>query len=307
MVKIVMVYPESRVVWFTGMSGAGKSTLCKSVAAVLHARGVSTRILDGDDLRSGLCADLGFTLEDRRENVRRVAHAAGLIAQDGPLVLVALISPLHEGRQFARSILSLMTEVFVDAPLAVCEARDPKGLYQKARGGMIKAFTGIDSPYERPQSPDVICRTDLETVEESTTKITDVLMPGYNPLREPVECQRRRCIAVDFDGTLANYDGWTGENTLGTIRPDVVRVLRRLRYEGWKIIVHTTRSPESIRQHLLQSNVPFDDINRNLDYTNHGCKPVATVYWDDRALRYSGDAELDIESILDFHTWSGRF
>jgi len=116
----------------------------------------------------------------------------------------------------------------------------------------------------------------------------------------------RRTIAIDFDGVIADYDGWKGVGVLGTPRPDVVEALRTLRSEGWKIIIHTTRGEEEIAAYLKQLSVPHDEINRNSDYRTLGAKPVADVYWDDRAVCYSGDARRDLERIRSFRTWSGR-
>ena len=117
---------------------------------------------------------------------------------------------------------------------------------------------------------------------------------------------RQQTIAVDFDGVLAEYDGWKGEEHLGSPRSDVVSALRVLRQEGWKIVVHTTRSELHIREYLLKHDIPYDEINRNSSYSNSGSKPVATVYWDDRALRYSGDAFNDLTAIRTFRTWNNR-
>lgn len=149
------------VVWLTGLSAAGKSTIANSLNPLLMARGLKTAILDGDSLRSGLCRDLGFTEDDRDENVRRVAEVAALMADAGITVLVALISPTRSARHYARSIVGTerFVEVFVDVPLAVAEARDPKGLYRRARRGELKGFTGIDSLYESPVWPELHVRT----------------------------------------------------------------------------------------------------------------------------------------------------
>jgi hydroxymethylpyrimidine pyrophosphatase-like HAD family hydrolase len=117
---------------------------------------------------------------------------------------------------------------------------------------------------------------------------------------------RQQTIAVDFDGVVAEYDGWKGEDRLGSPRADVVNALRVLREEGWKIVIHTTRSELHIREYLLKHNIAYDEINRNSSYSNGGSKPVATVYWDDRALRYSGNALNDLEAIRTFRTWNNR-
>jgi bifunctional enzyme CysN/CysC len=161
------------VVWFTGLSGAGKSTISNVVERQLHALGRHTYLLDGDNVRHGLNADLGFGDADRAENIRRVAHVARLMADAGLIVLVAFISPFRAERAMARGLMApgAFVEVFVDVPLGVAEARDPKGLYQKARRGEISNFTGLDSPYERPEAPEVIIEADRLGVEEAAEAV----------------------------------------------------------------------------------------------------------------------------------------
>jgi len=148
-------------VWFTGLSGAGKSTIANLVDAGLHARGRHTALLDGDNLRHGLNRDLGFTAADRAENIRRAAEAARLMTDAGLIVLVAFISPFRADRAQARALMAPgeFLEVFVDTPLAEAERRDVKGLYARARAGELKNFTGIDSPYEPPEAPDLRIET----------------------------------------------------------------------------------------------------------------------------------------------------
>jgi adenylyl-sulfate kinase len=153
------------VVWFTGLSGSGKSTVARAVERRLADAGRLAYVLDGDNVRHGLCADLGFSDADRTENVRRVAEVAALLADAGIVVLTAFISPFRKDRAGARAAAETalgpgrFVEAFVDAPLAVCEARDPKGLYAKARRGEIPEFTGIASPYEAPERPEIVVRT----------------------------------------------------------------------------------------------------------------------------------------------------
>jgi bifunctional enzyme CysN/CysC len=150
----------ARCIWLTGLSGAGKSTLANLLEQHLYAQGLHTYLLDGDNVRHGLCADLGFTHADRSENVRRVAHVARLMVDAGLLVVVSLISPFRQERQDARSLFAQgeFVEVFVDTDLSLCEQRDAKGLYAKARRGELPMFTGIDSPYEAPQDPEIHLR-----------------------------------------------------------------------------------------------------------------------------------------------------
>jgi hydroxymethylpyrimidine pyrophosphatase-like HAD family hydrolase len=125
-------------------------------------------------------------------------------------------------------------------------------------------------------------------------------------MESKIKLSRQPTIAVDVDGVIADYDGWKGKGVLGNPRADVVHALKTLASEGWKIIVHTTRDSSEILQFLIENNIPFDEINRNSSYQNGGTKPVATVYWDDRACRYSGDALADLETIRNFATWNGR-
>ena len=294
-----------RVVWLTGLSGAGKTTIANELAAQLGRRGLITQVLDGDSLRTGLCSDLGFEAADRTENIRRAAHLARLLAETGVIVIVALITPLEAMRDFVRKLIPDRLEVFVDAPIFVCEQRDPKGLYKRARSGQLRDFTGFDSPFERPESSDVICHTDQEIVEVSVAKIIKRLV-SKNNAHEFQLFERRKTIAVDFDGVIANYNGWTGPNNVGYPRQDVVDALGQLQAEGWKIVVHTTRGAREVQGYLLRYQIPFEEINQNSDYACGGQKPVATVYWDDRAIRYSGDARNDLEWIRNFRTWNDR-
>jgi bifunctional enzyme CysN/CysC len=165
------------VLWFTGLSGAGKSTLARNVDAELHARGRHTYRLDGDVIRTGLGSDLGFSDADRVENIRRVAEVAALMVDAGLIVIVSLISPFRADRELARRRLAPgeFLEIFVDAPLEVVEGRDPKGLYARARRGEIANFTGIDSPYEPPESPELRVDTSALTPRQSLGQVLGLL------------------------------------------------------------------------------------------------------------------------------------
>ena len=171
---------EPRVAWFTGLSGSGKSTIANIVEKKLHALGKHTFLLDGDNVRHGLNRDLGFSEADRVENIRRVGEVAKLMTDAGLIVLVSFISPFRAERQLARDLMGPgeFVEVFVDTPLADCEARDVKGLYAKARAGQIKHFTGIDSPYEPPLNPEIRLDTTSETAEESANRVIRLLLGG---------------------------------------------------------------------------------------------------------------------------------
>lgn len=163
---------RSAVLWFTGLSGSGKSTIASAAESRLNQAGRLTYLLDGDNVRHGLCADLGFSTEDRKENNRRVAHLARLFWDANVITLVSFISPFRHERDTARGLVGAdFVEIFVDTPLSVCETRDPKGLYSRARKGEIAEFTGITSPYEAPANPEITLHTDRETVEESVERI----------------------------------------------------------------------------------------------------------------------------------------
>ncbi len=167
------------ILWFTGLSGSGKSTLANRVEEILFREyGVPTYVLDGDNIRQGLNKDLGFSPEDRTENIRRIGEVAKLFVDAGLFVLTAFISPYREDRQQVRNLVEAgeFIEVFVSCPLEVCEQRDVKGLYRRARAGEIPNFTGISAPYEEPENPEIIVETHKMDVEESARKIIDYLL-----------------------------------------------------------------------------------------------------------------------------------
>lgn len=158
-------------VWFTGLSSAGKTTLSQAVGARLRERGRRVEVLDGDEVRKRLCKGLGFGKADRDENIRRIGFVAEVLTRNGVVVLVSAISPYAALRQEIRRQIGAFVEVYVNAPIEVCERRDVKGLYRKARAGQIHGFTGVNDPYEPPSAPEIECRTDRETVEQSADKV----------------------------------------------------------------------------------------------------------------------------------------
>jgi adenylylsulfate kinase len=158
-------------VWFTGLSGAGKTTIRLAVEHILRTQGCKVEVLDGDIVRENLTKGLGFSKADRDENIRRIGFVAHLLSRNGVIVLVSAISPYREIREEVRQKIGDFVEIYVNAPLAVCEQRDVKGLYKKARAGEIKQFTGIDDPYEPPLDPEVECRTDQESLEECVARV----------------------------------------------------------------------------------------------------------------------------------------
>lgn len=168
---------KPRVIWLTGLSGSGKSTLANLLEKKLFADGKTTYLLDGDNVRHGLCGDLGFGDKDRVENIRRISEVSKLFVDAGCIVLTAFISPFAADRDYCRSLLEPgeFIEVFVDVPIDVCEQRDPKGLYKRARSGEIKHFTGIDSEYQAPASPEIHLQFEDESAEQSAERLFELL------------------------------------------------------------------------------------------------------------------------------------
>jgi adenylylsulfate kinase len=175
--RIEKLGQKGAVVWFTGLSGSGKSTVAREVEVALVENGVNAAVLDGDNIRHGLNKNLGFSPEDRKENIRRIGEVAKLFAQNNVVVLTAFISPYREDRDTVRALLGPgeFFEIFCSAPLEICEQRDTKGLYAKARKGEIKEFTGISAPYEAPAKPELVLHTGNESLEESTRKVLNLL------------------------------------------------------------------------------------------------------------------------------------
>ena len=168
---------KSVVIWFTGLSGSGKSTLAHSVEEVLHNLDCRTFVLDGDNVRHGLSSNLTFSDDDRKENIRRIGEAANLMMEAGVIAMTAFISPFKKDRNLVRQLLSQgdFIEIYCKASLETCESRDVKGLYKRARAGEIKNYTGIDSPYEAPDNPELIIDTEGDLLEESVIKVIDFL------------------------------------------------------------------------------------------------------------------------------------
>jgi len=169
------------VIWLTGLSGAGKSTLANALKTALGVEGKTVRILDGDDVRQGLCADLGFSPSDRAENIRRVGEVAALFAETGVWTIVAFISPYKLDRDTARARIgeANFIEVYLDASLETCERRDVKGLYKRARAGKIENFTGISAPYEQPEKPELVVDTFVDSLETSVAAVLSFLHRRY--------------------------------------------------------------------------------------------------------------------------------
>jgi adenylylsulfate kinase len=179
--RVRVLGQKSAVIWFTGLSGSGKSTIANALELRINQAGKLSYLLDGDNVRMGLCSDLGFSESDRKENNRRVRHVAKLLWDANVLTLVSFISPFREERVLTRELIGAdFIEVFVDTPLAICETRDPKGLYVKARKGEIPQFTGISSPYEPPENPEITLHTDRESIDACLDRLMKLLTEkGY--------------------------------------------------------------------------------------------------------------------------------
>lgn len=173
---------NSLLIWFTGLSGSGKSTIANSLEQKLHELNIKTYSLDGDNVRKGINKDLSFSAEDRTENIRRIAEIANLMIDAGMVVIASFVSPYKKDRDNIRNIVKDVNfvEIFVNTSLAECERRDVKGLYEKARAGLIKDMTGISSPYEAPTNPDIEIKTEEESVESAVNRIIDFIKPRLN-------------------------------------------------------------------------------------------------------------------------------
>lgn len=168
---------KGAVIWFTGLSASGKSTVAHHLEKLLHAKGCSTYVFDGDNVRHGLCCDLGFSQDDRCENIRRIGEMTKLFVDAGIIAITAFISPYRADRQSVRAIVGekKFFEIFVDCPIEVCAGRDKKGIYEKAKAGIIKNFTGISAPYEPPKDPDLVIKSEKETALEAAQRVLELL------------------------------------------------------------------------------------------------------------------------------------
>lgn len=177
--KEKLLNQRSKVIWCTGLSGAGKTTLAKNIERALHYKGHLAQVLDGDNIRSGINSNLGFSEKDRTENIRRISEVSKLLIESGVITINSFISPTEEIRNMAMEIIGKdnFIEIYVEAPLAVCESRDVKGLYKRAREGKIKNFTGIDSPFEPPKQADLTINTHKYSIQECLNKAIDYIIP----------------------------------------------------------------------------------------------------------------------------------
>jgi adenylylsulfate kinase len=169
---------SAKLIWLTGYSGSGKSTIANGIEKALFAKGYFVQVLDGDNIRSGICNNLGFSEEDRMENIRRISEVAKLFVNAGIITVCSFVSPTESIRQVAADVLGEnYVSVFIDTPLELCEKRDVKGLYKKARAGEIKNFTGIDAPFEAPLNPSLVIKTAEQSIEESVAQVLNFVIP----------------------------------------------------------------------------------------------------------------------------------
>ena len=280
---------QGKVLWFTGLSGSGKSTIANATEHKLHELGYKTMVLDGDNIRMGLCKDLGFSPQDRSENIRRISEVAKLFAESGTIVLTAFISPYREDREMARSIIGQdFIEIFVDTPLDVCEGRDPKGLYKKARTGEIKGFTGIDSPYEAPLRPDMIIDTTLVDINTVALFMSQHYITNFSN-KEVNNLDKRKTIAIDFDGVIHKYSqGFKGlDNAYDEPMPGTFEALEKLNSLGFDLKIMSSR-PAPVIIKWLEKYGMTELIS---EVSNH--KFPATVYIDDRGFKFNDWNQVD--------------
>ena len=276
---------KAAVLWFTGLSGSGKSTLANTVELLLFRKGYQTQVLDGDNVRMGLNKDLGFSPDDRKENIRRVGEVANLFKEAGTLVCTAFISPYHADRDLVRDVVGEdFIEVYVDASLEVCEARDPKGLYKKARSGEIPNFTGVSAPYEKPRNPEIVINTNSRSIEDCAGEIVRHLeSQGYfNTVDEVNVLDKKRTIAIDFDGVIHQYSqGFRGlMNAYDDPMPGVEEALQKFKSAGKRLVVMSSRPAAVIDDWLKEHSLDqyFDTISN--------FKIPANIYIDDRGYKF---------------------
>jgi len=280
---------SGKVLWFTGLSSSGKSTLANATEHTLHQLGYKTMVLDGDNIRMGLCKDLGFSDEARKENIRRIAEVAKLFAESGTIVLTAFISPFRSDRDAAREIIGEdFIEIFVDTPLDVCEQRDPKGLYKKARAGQIKGFTGIDSPYEAPLKPELKIDTTANDIDTLAGGIAGYYTTMFAN-KEISNLDKRKTIAIDFDGVIHKYSqGFKGlDNAYDEPMEGTFEALTKLKSLGYDLKIMSSR-PAPVIEAWLEKYEMSELIS---EVSNH--KFPATVYVDDRGFKFESWNQVD--------------
>lgn len=273
---------KSPVIWLTGLSGSGKSTIANELALKLHKEGKLAYVLDGDNIRMGLNKDLSFSDDDRKENMRRIAEVAKLMSDTGVIVITAFISPFREERDEVKNIIGKnnFVGVYVEAPLMVCEERDPKGLYKKARNGEIPMFTGIDSPYEKPTNADLTINTDENPIQTCVDFIYKNL--NLSNEKEIDNLDKRKTISIDFDGVIHKYSkGFQGvDNAYDPPMEGAIESIEKLYNEGYILKILSSRPKEVIYPWLKKYG-----LSKYIkEVSNH--KFPATVYIDDRGFLF---------------------
>lgn len=273
---------KSPVIWLTGLSGSGKSTIANELALKLHKEGKLAYVLDGDNIRMGLNKDLSFSDDDRKENMRRIAEVAKLISDTGVIVITAFISPFREERDEVKNIIGKnnFIGVYVEAPLMVCEERDPKGLYKKARNGEIPMFTGIDSPYEKPTNADLTINTEENSIQTCVEFIYKNL--NLSNEKEIDNLDKRKTISIDFDGVIHKYSkGFQGvDNAYDPPMEGAIESIEKLYNEGYILKILSSRPKEVIYPWLEKYGLS-KYIKEVSNY-----KFPATVYIDDRGFLF---------------------
>jgi adenylylsulfate kinase len=280
---------SGKVLWFTGLSASGKSTIANATEHALHQLGYKTMVLDGDNIRMGLCKDLGFSDEARKENIRRIAEVAKLFAESGTIVLTAFISPFRSDRDAAREIIGEdFIEIFVDTPIEICEQRDPKGLYKKARAGQIKGFTGIDSPYEAPLKPEIKLNTELISIQDAAAGVAQFYISMFAD-KEISNLDKRKTIAIDFDGVIHKYSqGFKGlDNAYDEPMEGTFKALAKLKSLGYTLKIMSSRPAPVIEEWLFLHGLE-GLISEVSNY-----KFPASIYIDDRGFKFESWDQLD--------------
>jgi adenylyl-sulfate kinase len=278
---------NSIVIWLTGLSGSGKSTIANEIAIELHKMGKLTYILDGDNIRLGLNKDLTFSDIDRKENIRRISETAKLMSDAGVIVITAFISPFINERDMAKNIIGedKFFEIFVNTPIEVCENRDPKGLYNKARKGEIKMFTGIDSPYENPISPYMTLLTENDNPNLLANNVINQLISDGNlisTIKEVDNLDKKKTLAIDFDGVIHRYSkGFKGvDNIYDLPMEGTYEALTELKNRGYILKILSSRPKEFILKWLKENDL--DEFITEV--SNH--KFPASLYIDDRGFNF---------------------
>lgn len=289
---------KSSVIWMTGLSGSGKSTIANILNKALFDMGYQVSVLDGDSVRLGLNSDLGFSEKDRTENLRRVSHVANVMSQTGQIVICCFISPRDSDRKYARSVCSSQFfEVHISTSLEVCENRDPKGLYKKARQGVIPNFTGVSDVFEVPKQSDIVLDTAELSAEQCSQQIIEMLMKEkviQHALTVQGENVKSKKIAIDFDGVIHAYTrGFQGLlDAYDVPHPGAKEALETLTARGYQVMIFSSRPSYVIEDWLLKHDM------KNLVSGITNLKVAASYYIDDHAIEFEKGSENSWKRVL---------